>query len=240
MEDRLALQCPTLEGMTEGVTQVQCLANALLMRVLLHDALLHLHAVSHHSLQLLQVGVGKVEAHQFFPHRLGRNQTMLQHLGITRTDVLGIQSLQELSVENHELRVVENAHFVLQTAEVDTGLSAHRSIHHGKQGGRDIDEVDATLKGAGSKTSQVGHHAASQVNHARVTGSATLLQSFPNHHEALDVLVAVGCRNRNHLCFLHAVEFLQQREALFLGSGISKNKQLVVLTFGKGAHQFAF
>ena len=91
---------------------------------------------------------------------------MLQHFCIARTDVLGIQSLQKFCVENHVFRVVEYAHFVLQTTEVDTGLSAYRCIYHGKQGSRDIDEVDATLKGAGRKTTQVGYHTASQVNHA--------------------------------------------------------------------------
>ena len=125
MQDRLALQRPALESMTEGMTQVQSLADALLMRIQLYDALLYLHAVTHHALQLLQVRVGKVEAYQFFPHCLGRNQAMLQHFCIARTDVLGIECLQKFSVENHVLRVVEYTHFVLQSTEIDTGLSAY-------------------------------------------------------------------------------------------------------------------
>ena len=94
---------------------------------------------------------------------------MLQHFGIARTDILGIQGLQELGVENHELRVVENTHLVLQTSEVDAGLSTHRCIYHCQQGSRDVDEVDATLEGAGCKTAEVGYHTASEVDHARVT-----------------------------------------------------------------------
>ena len=169
MKDWLALQRPALEGMTEGMSQVQCLADALLVRILFYDALLYLHAVAHHSLQLLQVWVGKVEAYQLFPHRLGRNQAVLQHFGIARTDILGIQGLQELGVENYELRIVENTHLILQTFEVDAGLSTHRCIYHRQQGSRNIDEVDAALEGAGSKTAEVGYHTASEVDHARVT-----------------------------------------------------------------------
>ena len=169
MKDWLALQSPALEGMTEGMSQIQSLADALLMRIHLYDALLHLHAVAHHTLQLLQVWVGKVEAYQLFPHRLGRNQAVLQHFGIARTDILGIQGLQELGVENHELRIVENTYLILQTSEVDAGLSTHRCIYHRQQGSRNIDEVDAALEGAGSKTAEVGYHTASEVDHARVT-----------------------------------------------------------------------
>ena len=50
MQDRVALQCPTLKGVTEGMSEVECLADAMLVRVFLYDTLPHLHAVSHHLL----------------------------------------------------------------------------------------------------------------------------------------------------------------------------------------------
>ena len=93
MQDRLALQCPALKRMTESMTQVQRLADALLVRILLYNALLYLHAVAYHALQLLQIRFVEVEADQFFPHCFCRNQTVFQHLCIARTDVFCIERL---------------------------------------------------------------------------------------------------------------------------------------------------
>ena len=168
MQDRLALQSPTLECMTESMTQVQCFADALLVRILLYNALLYLHAVAYHALQLLQIRLVEVETDQFFPHCFCRNQTVFQHLCIARTDVFCIECLQELCIENNELRIVKHTYFVLQSAEVDACLSTYRCVYHSQQGGRDIDKVDTSLKSAGSKATQVGYHAAAQINHTGV------------------------------------------------------------------------
>ena len=66
--------------------------------------------------------------------------------------------LQELRVEDHGACIVEDTDFVLQPPEVDTRLSADARIDHRKQGRGDVDVVDASLEGGGSKASQVGHH----------------------------------------------------------------------------------
>ena len=168
MQDRFTLQCPTLECMTESMAQVQSLADALLVRILLYNALLYLHAVAYHALQLLQIRLVEVKADQFFPHCFCRNQTVFQHLCIARTDVFCIERLQELCIENNELRIVEHTYFVLQSAEVDACLSTYRCIYHSQQGGRNIDKVDTSLKSAGSKATQVGYHTAAQINHTGV------------------------------------------------------------------------
>lgn len=68
VQNRLAFQCPAFKGMTESMSQVERLADAVLMRILLYDALLYRHAIAHHALQLLQVGMSQVEANQLRPH----------------------------------------------------------------------------------------------------------------------------------------------------------------------------
>ena len=61
MKDRLALQCPRLESMTEGVTKVESLADGTLVRVELYDILLDFYRVSYHLLQLQIVGSRELE-----------------------------------------------------------------------------------------------------------------------------------------------------------------------------------
>ena len=94
---------------------------------------------------------------------------MLQHLCIARTDVLGIQTAQEFRVEDDKLRIVEYTYLILQSVEVDTRLTANLCIHHGKQGSRDIDEVDAAFEGGSSKTAEVSYHAATEIDETRVS-----------------------------------------------------------------------
>ena len=82
-------------------------------------------------------------------------------------DIYMIQPNEECTIissgNNLVLSIILDSTFFLN------GLSTHRGIYHRQQGSRNIDEVDATLEGAGCKTAEVGYHTASEVDHARVT-----------------------------------------------------------------------
>ena len=116
--------------MSHGVSQVQCLTDALLCRILSDDALLHGYAVGHHPAQLPQIRLFQIKVHQLCPHLLVGDQSVLQHLCIARTDVLCIEGLQELRIKNHGRGIVENANLILQSSEVDTRLPAYTGIYH--------------------------------------------------------------------------------------------------------------
>ena len=118
---------------------------------------------------MFQVRIIQIEGNQFLPHLLRRDESVLQHLGIARTDVLCIQTAQEFCVEDDKLRIIEYTYLILQSVEVDARLAANRCIHHSKQRGRDIDEVDAAFEGGSSKTAEVSHHAATEIDEARVS-----------------------------------------------------------------------
>ncbi len=87
-----------LEGVAEGVAEVQRLAYALLLRVLLHNLLLHADALGQQRLQVLEVGLGKVEVEQVGPMLIVRDEAVLQHLGVARPDVVRIERAQEFGV----------------------------------------------------------------------------------------------------------------------------------------------
>ena len=150
--------------MSEGVTEIQCLADVLLVRIFLHDALLDVHRVGQHGLQLLQVRVIQVEVEQFRPVLLVGDKAMLEHLSIARTNVFVVERTQELSVEDDEACIVEHTDLVFQSVEVDTRLTAYRGVYHSEQCRRNIDEVNATFEGRGREAAQVRHHASTEVD----------------------------------------------------------------------------
>ena len=139
---------PRLKGVSEGVSQVQGLAQTLLVRVGSHYLLLHAHRVGNHPLQALPHGVlsGNVEGGQFGPHLFVGNQSVLKHLGIAAEKVGLVEGREEVGIEYDELAVAEHAHLVFQSAEVDARLSAHACVDHCEQRGGYVDEVDASLE----------------------------------------------------------------------------------------------
>ena len=138
--------------MADGVSEVEGLADALLVRVFLHDSLLDSHTGTYHLRELEKVGLLEVEVEKFGKDFLVADESVLEHLCIARADVLGIERLKEFGVEYHSVGSVEHADFVLQSVEVDSCLSAYAGIDHGEEGGGNVDVLDATLEGGCCKT----------------------------------------------------------------------------------------
>jgi len=95
------------------MAKVQSLADAMLMRVFLHNTLLHLYRLCHHALQLCEVGLVKVEAYKLCPMVLVGYESVLKHFGVARADVLVVERIEERGVDYHETAVRENAYLIL-------------------------------------------------------------------------------------------------------------------------------
>ena len=217
-------KCQTLKGMPDGVTQIECLADTLFGGILLHYALLHSHALGYHLLQVWQIGLRKVEAHKLVPMPARADESVLEHLGITRTEVHVVKRSQEARRENHRAGRTEDSYLVLQTAEVDACLAAYTGIHHAEQRGGNVDVRDSALECAGCKTAQVGHHAAAQIDHEAVSGGSSLLQRCPYRHERFDVLVLIGGLDDDVHRSVQALHAGEQRAAKPVGSGVGEHK----------------
>ena len=138
--------------MTKRMAQVERLAQSVFLRVGLDDALLHLYRLHHQLRERLPIGIGEVEIQHFGPGLFRVDESVLEHFGITRQEILLVKRLQEWGVEDDAVGIVEYAHFVFQTVEVDACLSAHAGVDHCEQRCRDVDEVDAALEGGCGKT----------------------------------------------------------------------------------------
>ena len=84
------------------MTEVERLAYAVLVRVFRHDALLNGDRLSHHALQFGEVGLREVEVDVLSPHVFVADERMLQHLGVARTEVLGIERVEKAGVYDDE------------------------------------------------------------------------------------------------------------------------------------------
>ena len=209
------------------------------MRIFGNNTLLDLYRFGYHTLQLGKVGLGKVEAHKLCPMFIVRDKTMLQHLGIARADVVVVESIEKLCVDDDKLAVGEHTNLVLQSAKVDASLSSNRCVDHGKQRGRDIYKVDATLEGRCRKATKVGNHAATKVNHQRMACCATLAKSRPHLGKRVECLVSIACLYHYRLCPFKAEKVLKLWQTHVVCGLVGKNKYLVVLAFGYSINEVA-
>ena len=226
-----------LQGVTGGMSQVQSLADTLLGGVFLYDTFLYGYALGYHLLQVGVVYVVQVEGDELGPVLRIADNAVLQHLGITGTDVIGIQSAQEVGTEDDGAGAVEDTYLVLQSAKVDACLASHAGIDHTQQCGGDIDVLNAALEGAGSKAAQVRNHAAAQADKQAVACGATLLQGLPDGRECLESLVLVGSTNGYHLGLLQIGIVFYEGPAELQGGGVGEDKELVMRTALNGLAQ---
>ena len=237
MQHGLALQCERLEGMANGVAQVESLAQALLRGVALHHALLHRHRLGHHAAQLREVGIGYVKRQQLRPHLPCVEQPVLQHLSVARQQVLRVHRAQKLGVDNHAVGVGEHAHLVFQSVQVYARLSAHRCVNHGQQRRGDVDEAYAALECRCGETAKVGHHSATYIYDERMARGAHAPQLRPHVGQRLKRLAGVAHPYHYALRPVHAHGSVGQWAAQAVGGLVGKREELVVGTVGDGLGQ---
>ena len=213
------------------MAQVQCLAYAVLVWVGFDDALFYLDGFCHHALQLAEVGCVKIECHQFCPCAFVGDESVLEHLGIARADVVVVECVKELCVDDDEAAVGEHADFVLKSAEVDACLASHRSVYHCQERCGYIDEVDASLECACRKASEVGHHSASEIYHQRVACGSAVAQRLPHLRECVEVFVSVGGFDDYWGAVFECFEVLDFGPAQLLCCFVGEYENAVVLTF---------
>lgn len=208
----LLLEGEALVGMADGMTKVERLADALLLGILLDDALLDSHRLLHESVQ-----VGIVHRVDVVEHHRGvvlhiADQAMLDHLGIAREDVVAVERAQELAVDEDTERGIERTDLVLQPVEVDARLAANRRVDRGHQRRGDVDGADATLEGSPREASHVGHHAATQVDQQRMARSPLVGEPFPDLGQMLQALVGIARRRAEDRRPLQRLDTLKQRQ----------------------------
>ena len=133
------------------------------------------------------------------PKGIVAQQGMLEHLGIAREEIVVRECLQEGCVDDDEAGTTERAHLVLQSVEVDPCLTARTGIDHCEERRGHVDIVDASLERTSHKATEVGHHAAAQIDEARMARCPELAQLLPYVGGSGNGLVVVAGRNGDEL-----------------------------------------
>ena len=164
MQQVLAIAAFGLQGVAEGVAEIEQGPAAGFPFVLRHDFRLHLHRASHGEGQVVGRQGGDLAAMGFQPGEEVdvAQQAVLDDLGVARPDFPRRQGREHVQVGQHQPGLMKGADQVLAPGRVDGGLAAHRGVHLRKQGGRDLHEIDAALVDRRGETGEVAHHAAAE------------------------------------------------------------------------------
>ena len=234
VEDGLALgELPRLDGVADGVAQVERLADAALQGVGHDDALLHRHRVGHHAGEGVEVGRAEVEVEQGGPCVVVAQQAVLEHLGIARAEVGRVEGGEEGGVYEGELGLAEHADFVFQSEEVDARLAAHGGVDHGEQRGGQVDEGDAALEGGGGEPAQVGDHASAEADEAGVACGSLPAEFLPHMAERGEVFVGVGGRDGDEAGVAQADEIADDGPAEARRVVVGEDEEAVVGALGE-------
>ena len=89
---------------------------------------------------------------------------MFDHFGIAGKQVVAVDRTQELTIDKDTFGRIERTDLILQTVEVNPGLSSYSRINRGHQGSRDIDGPQPTFESRTGKTAHIGNHTAAQID----------------------------------------------------------------------------
>ena len=168
-----------LEGMSEGMAEVEDSADSLLAFVAPHDVALDRDAAAHrikHGLAGLATGLDELRycpCHAVEKRGVG-DDAVLEHLGEAGAQFRAGEGLEHERIDDHRAGLVEGANEVLAGGNVHPGLAAHRRVDHREEGGRHMGHRDAAHVGGGNEAGEVGGDSAAQRDDGAVAAEAGL------------------------------------------------------------------
>ena len=139
-----------------------------------------------------------------------------------------VEGVEEGGIDDDGVGWIEHAYFVFKSVKIDTSLSAHAGINHGKERCGDIDIFDASLEGAGSKSAQVCDHAASKIDKQGMACGTAIAHGFPHLSKRIQCLARISGTNDYRLGMTQAGKMLHHRETLLVCSLVGQQKKLVM------------
>ena len=177
---RAAVALLSLDGVAKGVAQIEQGTLAAFQRVAFHDFGLVFATGGNGQSQCVGIARQQRRAFGFQPLEKAwvADCPVFDDFGQSRADFARRQAAQGGSVCEHGAGRVEGADQILPLGDIHRGLAAHRGIHHGKQGGRQLYAIDASHPASRGEAGQVADHAAAQREYAGVAGGAQDGQCF--------------------------------------------------------------
>ena len=226
----LAVAQAGLDGMAEGVAEVEDGAQPAFAFVLAHHPRLDLAAAAHGMGQRIGVARQQIVEVGFDPGEeldVG-DRPVLDDLGQPGAQLAQRQRAQRVQVADHALRLVERADHVLADRVVDGGLAAHRRIHLRQQRGRHLHERHAAHVARGGKAGHVADHPAAQREEHGLAVAAVAEQAVEDQVERGPVLelLAVGQLQHRHRAVVRGQRALQPRCIQRRHGGVADDQRL--------------
>ena len=190
-----------LEGVADGMAEIENGAHALLRGVLLH------HAHLHRNRTLDERGQGGFVA---LANRLHAVFHVGEQLGVA--DGAGLDDFaqpaevfafrqrgQQAGIRHHHARRVEGADQVLAERVVDARLAADAAVHHGQKGGGHVDQGDAPHVAGGHEAAQIADDAAAQGEHHALAVRSHARQPGEQPRSVAQRLAALAVRDEARL-----------------------------------------
>src|SRR6266852_5929104 len=151
-----------LDGMADGVAEVQNFAQPGLGFVLAHDLRLDGAAAFDHDLQQFGIEFQQFGQLAFEQLEQGRivNDSVLDDLGKAGAELPRGQGAESVQVAEDQARLMKGAHEVLAGRNIYADFAADGTVHLGEQSRGHLHEGDAAQIRGGHKSGDVAHHAA--------------------------------------------------------------------------------
>ena len=163
-----------LYRVADGVAQIQQGALTAVEFIVLHHVPLHAHAGGNDRLKLLPDGGG----FQLLKQLRAEQNRRFDDLGAA-CPVFGIrQGFQQRRVAQHQSGLVKAAGLILAAVQIHGGFTAYGGVHHGQQGGGDLNVSDAPLIGGGGETGQIPYNTAAQSDDEIAPGETAVAEKI--------------------------------------------------------------
>ena len=165
---------------------------------------------------------------------------MFDHFGIAGKQVVPIERTQELTIDKDTFGRIERTDLILQTVEVNPGLSPHGRIDRGHQGSRDIDGPQSAFESRTGEASHIGNHPPPQIDQKRISGSPLVRKTRPDVSDLFDVFMCIARLHGNDRGILQGWDIFYQRITLFLCVRIGQEKESIITHGSKERLQIGF
>ncbi len=223
------------DGVTEGVTVVEDLAQARLLEVRGHDLRLDLDRApdqfGQYASRRVERGL-RVRLDQFEDLRIG-DEAGLDHLGETSDDLVARHRLERREVDEPRGRFGKGPAGFFPALGVDAGLAADRGVDHGEQRGGDVHDPHAAHPRGGDEPGQVGGRSPAEADDRVGSGQPDAAEHLPAEARHGEVLAVLGVGD---LDAVSVDALLCQRGAHRLGG--LRERRLVQDRHGAGAGEF--
>ena len=157
----------TLDGMTDGMAEIQHLPAAIVVLVFLYEFRLLQNAPQDDLLDILLQILLCLDGLEELEKLTVTDASVLHRFSQTIMHIAGRQGGEQIRIDEDALGLIKSARQILSASKVDSDLAADRAVDLRQNGGRDLEEINASHVGGSGKSPEIPRNAAGEC-HERI------------------------------------------------------------------------